>query len=185
MISRAALAFGQIEIVRTFLAADASPVDYHGTALAYWNDKRGGRLAPAWTDISLMDLPPRVIPLISVTDIIEEPFSSVFRFWGTKLTEIYGGDYSGKSPHLVPPKDLGLSISGGCGRLVQERKPHLEVKEFQTDRGTIGRAIVLRLPLSDDGVHVHHGINISYFEPATQFQPQSDFFTRVFASIDQ
>lgn len=174
---------GDIDIRQTYVGAEESPVDYHRDALAYWLGKRRGRWAPRWTDISLMDFPAAVIPLISVTDITPEPLSSVYRFWGTQLTEIHGGDYSGKSPHLVPPVSLGIANTGGCGRLVNERVPHLEVKEFRTDRGRIGRALVLRMPLSDDGIDVNHGINVYYFEPAQADQRQALFFSKVFEKL--
>ena len=174
---------GSVDIVRTFVPVETSPVDYHHDALRYWNEKRGERFAPRWDDISLMDFPSSVIPLISVTDIIADPLSSQYRFFGTKLVETRGGDYSGKSPHLVPPRALGITNKGGCGRLVADRAPHLEVKEFTNQRGILGRVIILRLPLSDDGEVVNHGVNIYYFEPARTYQPQSDFFTQVFATL--
>jgi hypothetical protein len=175
---------GNIDVVRTYMDPDRSPVDYHHDALAYWNDVRGEDWAPSWKDVSLLDFAPNVIPLISVTDITPEPLSSIYRFWGTKLTEIHGGDYSGKPPNLVPPKQLGLANTGGCGRLVGERKPHLEIKEFRNQRGLMGRAMVLRLPLSDDGETVNHGVNVYYFEPAKDNQPMADFFAGVFATLD-
>ena len=174
---------GSVDIVRTFVPTDTSPVDYHHWALSYWEERRGGRFAPAWRDISLMDFPPTVIPLMSVTDIIAEPLSSKYRFWGTRLTQVFGGDYTGQPPNVVPPRALGLSKTGGCGRLVNERAPHLEVKEFQTVKGILGRAIVLRLPLSDDGEAVDHGVNVYYFEPGSDIHPQSDFFAKIFASL--
>ncbi len=175
---------GDIDIVRTYLEPDRSPVDYHQDAIAYWDEMRGERWAPAWPDISLMDFSPTVIPMISVTDITPEPLSSVYRFWGTKLTEIHGGDYSGRPPNLVPPKQLGLANTGGCGRLVNDKAPHLEIKEFRNQRGLLGNALVLRLPLSDDGENVNHGVNIYYFEPAVDNQPLADFFADVFAKLD-
>lgn len=174
---------GDIDIVRTFMDPAESPVAYHLDALRYWNERRGDRFAPAWTDLSLMDFPPRVIPMISVTDIIAEPLSSTYRFWGTKLTDIHGADFSGKSPALVPPVALGIANTGGCGRLVGDRAPHLEVKEFRNMNGILGRALVLRMPLSDDGATVNHGLNVYYFEPARSDQPMADFFQQVFDKL--
>lgn len=174
---------GEVEVVRTFLSATESPVNYHHDALSYWDTVRGDWWAPGWSDISLMDFPPRVVPLISVTDINPEPLESTYRFWGTKLTKYHGGDYTGISPTKVPPRELGMSNTGGCGRLVSEKKPHLEVKAFKTQIGTLGRALVLRLPLSDNGETVNHGINIYYFETADRNQPQADFFNRVFEKL--
>ena len=94
-----------------------------------------------------------------------------------------GGDYTGCSPADVPPKTLGMNIKGGCGRLVRDRRPGYEVKEFQTQKGLFGRALILRLPLSDDGKTVTNGINIHYIESTGPQQPLSKFFEEVFSKV--
>ena len=93
-----------VAILSTFFDPGEEPVDYHKDALSYWNSKRGKRFAPRWEEISLVDFGIGVVPMISVTDIKSEPLDSKIRFWGTKLTQFYGGDYTGCSPADVPPK---------------------------------------------------------------------------------
>ena len=46
-------------------------------------------------------------------------------------------------------------MEGGCARLILDRKAHFEIKDFETDAGLFGRALVLRLPLSDDSETVN------------------------------
>ncbi|MEK9672674.1 MAG: hypothetical protein VW268_09250 [Rhodospirillaceae bacterium] len=88
-----------------------------------------------------------MIPFINVTDITAVPLVAVYRFWGTGLTAAIGGDFTGRSPTDVPPRAIGLSARGGCGRLVKEKVPHCELKQFQTLR----RVTILRVLCSNDG----------------------------------
>lgn len=172
-----------VSVRSIFRKPSDSPIADHRTILKYWEEKRGDKFAPSWRDISLMELPPTSLPTLSVTDITEKPLASVFRYWGRDLTTVFGRDFTGSSPTEVPPKSVGLSAEGGCGRLVHERFPHLEIKEFTNQKGIFGRAIVLRLPLSDDGVHVNHGINVYCFESLKKDSKLSDFFDEVFSKL--
>ena len=174
-----------LAILSTYIDPGKAPIDYHKDVLSYWHTKRGERFAPRWEEISLMDFGIGVVPLISVTDIKADPLTSRYRFWGTKLTEMHGGDYTGFSPIDVPPKRLGLNINGGCGRLVSDRVPSYEVKEFQNQKGLLGRALILRLPLSNDGETVTNGINIYYTETIDERQPLSKFFEKVLAEVSR
>ncbi|MBO6521868.1 MAG: hypothetical protein JJ900_15885 [Rhodospirillales bacterium] len=173
-----------VRIVSRFIDADETPVDYQLAALAYWRERCAGRWAPAWKDVSLADLTNEAIPRASVTDIQENPLTSVYRYWGSELTKVFGKDYTHKTPADVPPRSLGVSQSGGCGRLVQERCPHLEVKEFVTGKGLFGRALVLRMPCSADGEAVTQGINVYYFERLLGEDETATFFDEVFSRLD-
>lgn len=176
--------FNDVRIVSRFVDADETPVAYQSTALAYWRDRCAGRWAPSWKDVSLADLPNEAIPRTSVTDIQEEPLSSVYRYWGSELTQVFGSDYTHKSPADVPPRSLGVSQSGGCGTLVRDRHPHLEVKEFVTGKGLFGRALIVRMPCSADGVSVTQGINVYYFERLLGEDMAATFFDEVFSRFE-
>ena len=52
-----------------------------------------------------------------------------------------------------------------------------------THAGYIGRAVILRLPLSDDGRTVDHGVNVYYFESASPDQPLSAFCDELFSRL--
>jgi hypothetical protein len=173
----------EVRIVSRFIDTDDTPVPYQLAALTYWHKKRGDRWAPGWSDVSLADFANEAIPRTSVTDIEETPLSSVYRFWGSELTQVFGSDYTHRSPADVPPRSLGVSQHGGCGTLVSQRRPHVEVKEFVSEKGLFGRAVVLRLPCSGDGNAVTQGINVYYFEHLTGDAPLSAFFDEVFSRL--
>ena len=84
----------------------------------------------------------------------------------------------------VPPKTMGLSARGGCGRLLYERIPHCEVKQFETLAGYRGRAVVLRLPCSETGDQVTNGIGIYKFEHVNPDAQLTAFFDEVFGPLD-
>jgi len=174
-----------IEIRSVFIAAEESPLASHQSALKYWNRLRGGRWAPAWREVSLLDFPAQSIPSINVTDIVPTPLSSTYRFWGTNLTEVFGRDFRGKSPADVPPRALGLGNDGGCGRLCYDKAPHCEVREFRAPRGYRGRALALRLPCSDNGKDVSHGISVYHFEHVDPKARLDWFFREVFEPLDR
>lgn len=72
-----------------------SPIAYQRDALDYWNRLRGERFAPRWTEISLVDFPPRVIPTIAVLDIGPGGRATKYRLWGSQLVAMHGRDYTG------------------------------------------------------------------------------------------
>jgi len=162
-----------------YMEAEDMPVDYHRDAHALWQQRKGDRIAPSFKEMPLLDFSVDVIPLISVTDISANPLTSSYRFWGTALTQAFGGDFTGKSPADVPPKSLGMNINGGCGRLLKFLRPDYEVKEFIRHNNLFGRALVLRLPLSTDGINICNGMNIFYFETIENDQPLSAFFDEI------
>lgn len=177
---------GDVDIQSTFLEAAQSPVDYHGEMLRYWDARRGDAVGPSLRAFDLAGVPSYVLPRLSITDITPgDPPTSTYRYWGSGLTEIHGGDYTGKSPADVPPKSLGVRMQGGCARLHLEQAPHCEVKEYMTVGGYIGRSVILRLPLADDGETVDHGANVYYFESATPEQPLAAFCDELFARLSQ
>ncbi|PPR72434.1 MAG: hypothetical protein CFH03_01487 [Alphaproteobacteria bacterium MarineAlpha3_Bin2] len=63
------------------------------------------------------------------------------------------------------------------------RKAHFEIKDFETDAGLFGRALVLRLPLSDDGETVNKGLNSYFFESMTEQSKLTDFYETIFSKI--
>ncbi len=83
----------------------------------------------------------------------------------------------------MPPRRLGISHNGGCGRLVHDRTPHFKIKEFFTQKGIYARLLVWRLPLSDDGELVDHGLSINYFETGQGNQYLLAIFDDLFSKL--
>jgi hypothetical protein len=172
------MALNKIEFRSSYIDPAKSPVEYHHAVLAYWDTIRGDRPFPAWRDIDLMALPPETLPLINVADIDPETGEQRYRYWGSGLTKVHGCDFTGRSPAEVPPQVFGSSAQNGYQKLISERRPNLEVKEFITPKAFLGRQLVLRMPLGEDGV-VSGGLTVCYYEMATPNAPLNDFFETI------
>ena len=83
----------------------------------------------------------------------------------------------------MPPRRLGISHNGGCGRLVRDRTPHFKIKEFFTQKGIYARLPAGRLPLSDNGELVDHGLSINYFETGQSNQYLLAIFDDLFSKL--
>ena len=178
----------KIEIRRSYVDPAESPIPSHQALLAYWDELRGARWAPTWPEVSLMRLPPVAIPFVVVTDIVHEngkPTSSRYRFWGSGLTQYYGEDYTGKFVHEIPPRSSGIANDSACIRIANERAPHLEIKEFVTPKGLLAKALKLRVPLSDNGETVDHGLGLFAFEADLKERSQVELFNKIFESLDK
>ena len=161
------------------------PVPELTMALTYWEEKRGDRIAPSWSEISLIDFDLALIPYMNVIDIAENRSDTRYRFWGTGLTTIYGEDYTNRSPESFPSAKLGRNAASGYEKLVEEKVPNCEVREFRQSSGLIGRQIILRLPLSDDGTHINRAIVLHSHEIKDPNQNIKRFFEEVFDRNDQ
>ena len=83
----------------------------------------------------------------------------------------------------MPPRRLGISHNGGCGRLVRDRTPHFKIKEFFTQKGIYARLLAWRLPLSDDGELLDHSLSINYFETGQGNQYLLAIFDDLFSKL--
>lgn len=61
----------------------------------YWKLKRGERPRPRSRDINLMDIHD-IAPCLCVRDVIPGEDDFLCRYWGTRLTDLYGVDCTGK-----------------------------------------------------------------------------------------
>lgn len=165
-----------------YMEPQESPVAYQRDAFLYWQKKCGDRFAPSWSDISLLDFASHVIPVITVTDIDVNTNEVTYRFWGTQMTTLHGADYTGRSVADVLPVLVGNSSQNAYEKLIQERAPHLEIKEFYSLSKLRGHQIILRMPLSDDGQGINHALTVTYSETAGRSHMHSDFFAYVLPS---
>ncbi len=73
----------------------------------------------------------------------------------------------------------------GCAVVLRERKPHLNIREYKTLKGFWGRAMILRMPLSDDGRTVNHSFSVSHFSTTAPGDPLSTFYENVFSELER
>jgi hypothetical protein len=122
--------------------------------VALWRVKRGDIGMPSWADFDFYDFK-GWHGWIAVQEIVTKPFDLRCRLWGTELTKVLGSDNTGKFfseygqgytendlaflTELCRSGSIGMS-HGALDRLKEGRKP----------------AAFIDLPLSDDGLAVHH-----------------------------
>lgn len=88
----------------------------------YWAEKRGERPRPRWRDITLMDIYD-VAPCICVRDVIPGENDFVCRYWGTRLTDLYGIDCSGKKvSECYSPSGIRNTL-GIYSRVISSERP--------------------------------------------------------------
>ncbi len=122
--------------------------------VALWRAKRGDREMPSWTDFDFYDFK-GWHGVIAVWEVVTEPFDLRYRLWGSKLTEVFGFDYTGKYYSEMGPcyteNDVDyfaeLCRSGSIGM------SHGKLDWLQRDHMSAG---FIDLPLSDDGSAVNH-----------------------------
>jgi len=120
----------------------------------YWQRLRGDRLAPAWSDINLLDIPHAAIPRVCVVDVIPAPLDFIYRFWGTSITRMHHYDLTGKSVRDLTPASYARTIHRQYETVVSNRQPEGFLTEIPLDSGTFAYYAVFRMPLSSDGIHV-------------------------------
>ena len=130
-----------------------------------WNTFRGAGMAPAWADIDLMKFPPKLLPTTMVVDIRTPLSESVFRYWGSKLTEIHGVEMTSRCPYDLSPPDLGRQLLADHREIIEKKIPLARHYSFLSSAGYIHSHSLIRLPLSDDGVNVNHIIVVVDYSP--------------------
>jgi len=117
----------------------------------YWDEKRNGRVGPAWGDFRLIDLPANLIPWSAVVDVVSEPLDFVFRFFGTARTVLHGKDCTGKSVREVRPVTVTDKVFKEYQWVFENRAPLYVFNEGYSEEDGDFRYEFLRLPLSTDG----------------------------------
>ncbi|NQV98712.1 MAG: hypothetical protein HQ483_03355 [Rhodospirillales bacterium] len=164
-----------------YIKPSESPIPSHLRGIEYWEKQRADRIAPRWSDISLLDFDPAIIPFINVMDIDPRDNIARYRFWGTGLTETFDRDYTNAEVQQLAHSGVKNAALAGLEKAIEEKQPNCEVREFLRSTGLVGRQIILRLPLSDDGDTINRTVNLCYHEMGRANQSTAMFFEKVLA----
>lgn len=137
--------------------------------LNYWNEIRGDRFAPSWSEFDLLALPLSILPHVGVVDVRQDPFDLVYRYWGSAGASAHRMEMAGKSVLEMRPKEEAQSVFAQYADTYEAREPRLYIAELK--RGDVGKPVhelSFRLPLSDDGETVHHVFAFSNMGPDFQ-----------------
>jgi hypothetical protein len=151
---------------------------------AYWQRQRGDRLAPHPRDIDPADIR-RMLPYISIADVIAEPFDLRFRLVGTGVVEAAGYDFTGQYFHEMPVTTGMDKWWAYYARMVRERRPLYGRYRGDLDSDVVRYVDHGAFPLSSDGATVDRVIEIEDWSeirgvaliklelPIWQFEPLS------------
>jgi hypothetical protein len=129
----------------------------------YWLRKCGDRIMPRRADVDPAEIPPRLLPCISLVDVVPDERRYVYRLVGTADAQVRGHDPTGKS---VAEGFFGPSVEDALGcydRVVATKAPVLDPIPFTATNGRYSTEETMFLPLSDDGVNVNKIIVFSAY----------------------
>jgi hypothetical protein len=146
---------------------DIESLESYGTNLrriyAYWRTKRGDRSMPRRMDLDPTEIPPRLLPGITLVDVVPDPRRYVYRLVGTMEVEVRGYDPTGKSVGEAYFGESAGDATECYDRVVETRMPILDPLPFLERRRGYRGAESLFLPLSNDGFAVN--MIMVFFDP--------------------
>ena len=130
---------------------------------AYWLAKRGARAMPRRADLDPTEIPPLLLPGITLVDVVPDPRRYVYRLVGTMEVEVRGYDPTGKSVGEAYFGENAEDATECYDRVVETRAPVLDPLPFLERRRGYRGAESLFLPLSNDGITVN--MIMVFFDP--------------------
>lgn len=132
------------------LSASATAARAHQEMFAYWASLRRGASLPARVDLHPSSMK-RLLPTVSLIDVVHEPRDYRLRLAGTGLYGVYGREITGRLIGDVYNTAAGEYWRKELDKVVEERRPGVGVHSLAW-RGTPHMSILwLRLPLASNG----------------------------------
>lgn len=126
---------------------------------SYWKQVRGDRLMPSRADIDPTDIP-KLLKSILLLDIEQQTGRMKFRLTGTRITELYGTDYTGWYLDKVYFGRRRDAVLASYQSAIDDRCPHHCWMKFTNKDGLEFDMERLILPLSSDGQNVDKLISL-------------------------
>lgn len=130
---------------------------------AYWLTKRGSRPMPRRADLDPTEIPPHLLPGITLVDVVADHRRYVYRLVGTMEAEVRGYDPTGKAVGEAYFGENAEDAMVCYDRVVEARAPVLDPLPFLERRRGYRGAESLFLPLSNDGLAVN--MIMVFFDP--------------------
>ena len=103
----------------------------------------------------MLDIPSKLLPLTTVVNVIPQPLDFVYRFWGTRFTNIHKQEMTGKSINELLPVQFSKSAKQGFMTILERKEPILFHLTVHNKNVILIDDKTIRLPLSDDGITVN------------------------------
>ena len=133
--------------------APAAAVRAHEELFAYWASRRRGAKLPGRRDLDPGDIK-RLLPTLSLIDVVREPLDFRIRLAGTALYDVYGREITGRSLPEVYNSAAADYWRMELAKVVEDARPAVGLHSLAW-RGASHLSILwLRLPLASDGGRV-------------------------------
>ena len=127
--------------------------------LVYWKSiTPEGAIGPTWRNFDMMRIPSPLLPYTVVADFDGETGTFSYRFWGSRLTDVFRADYTGKTIAELPERFRKATIDT-YSTVIKSKSPSF-VQFSTSDNTPIRFQKAYRLPLSNDGQTVTNIISI-------------------------
>ncbi|UAL12965.1 PAS domain-containing protein [Caulobacter segnis] len=135
------------------LSASATAARAHQEMFAYWASLRRGASLPARVDLHPSSMK-RLLPTVSLIDVVNQPRDYRLRLAGTGLYGVYGREITGRMLGDVYNTAASEYWRKELDKVVDERRPGVGVHSLAW-RGAPHMSILwLRLPLATNGKDV-------------------------------
>jgi len=132
------------------IRAPAAAARAHEELFTYWASLRDGQRLPGRRHLDPGGIK-RLLPTVSLIDVVGEPLDYRMRLAGTALYGVYGREITGKRIADIYNSQAADYWRGELGKVVSERRPAVGVHNLAW-RGASHLSIMwLRLPLASDG----------------------------------
>lgn len=135
------------------LSASATAARAHQEMFAYWASLRRGANLPARMDLHPSGIK-RLLPTVSLIDVVREPRDYRLRLAGTGLYTVYGREITGKALNEVYNTAAADYWRKELDKIVDERRPGVGVHSLAWRGAPHVSILWLRLPLASNGKDV-------------------------------
>ena len=140
-------------------------------AFEYWRKTRGARLMPRRSEIDPVEIPPRLLPHLQITEIVDGGARYRYRLAGTAIVDAYGAELTGKYYDEVFSGDRLRYIEANFRLICLEKRPIFVRNQYHSARGAFLVCSRVVMPLSDDDVNVHQFLMaMSFQHPGAAYQ---------------
>ncbi|HEY8617135.1 PAS domain-containing protein [Phenylobacterium sp.] len=135
------------------IGAPAAAARAHEELIRYWAQLRRGQSLPGRHDIHPAGFK-RLLPTVSLIDVLHDPLDYRIRLAGTDLYGVYGREITGRMISEVYASGAADYWRTELGEVVRQRRPAVGVHNLAW-RGASHLSILwLRLPLASNGADV-------------------------------
>ena len=129
----------------------------HTDALAlyrYWLEKRGDRQMPRRQDIDALEIPPRLLPGISIVEVVPDSRRYVYRLVGTGEARARGFDPTGRPVFGISFAVQESDAEACYDQVVATKTALVDPVRYEVAGSSYVSEQTIFLPLSDDGISV-------------------------------